>query len=126
MVQNFMFKYVFGNIKDIKLLFVIFTLCTCTFFVVVALILTSMPFNIQITKVLFQEYPKLQNLRGGWLLQKASGKFMKPNAFSCLILLPVLLLFFMCMFKRGQWTKENYFSAPRFPGLHSKNIESLL
>ncbi|XP_042619485.1 uncharacterized protein LOC109072616 isoform X2 [Cyprinus carpio] len=29
--------------------------------------------HTEITKVLIQEYPKLQNLRGGWLLQKASG-----------------------------------------------------
>ncbi len=42
----------------------------------------SMPSNIQITKVLLQEYPKLQNVRGGWLLQKVSGKFMIPKAFS--------------------------------------------
>uniref|UniRef100_A0A8C2DYB6 HECT-type E3 ubiquitin transferase n=1 Tax=Cyprinus carpio TaxID=7962 RepID=A0A8C2DYB6_CYPCA len=38
--------------------------------------------HTEITKVLLQEYPKLQNLRGGWLPQKASGKFMIPNAFT--------------------------------------------
>ncbi len=78
-----------------------------------------MPSNIQITKVLLQEYPKLQNLRGGWLLQKASGKFMIPNAFSCFILSSKLFLFFTYLFKRGQWTKENHISDPGFPELHS-------
>ncbi|XP_073805177.1 uncharacterized protein [Danio rerio] len=29
--------------------------------------------HTEITKVLLQEYPKLQSLRGGWLLQRASG-----------------------------------------------------
>ncbi|XP_073709377.1 uncharacterized protein [Misgurnus anguillicaudatus] len=29
--------------------------------------------HTEITKVLLQEYPKLQNIKGGWLLQKASG-----------------------------------------------------
>ncbi|KTF88788.1 hypothetical protein cypCar_00019364, partial [Cyprinus carpio] len=37
------------------------------------ILLVFLPSNIQITKVLLQEYPKLQNLRGGWLPQKASG-----------------------------------------------------
>jgi hypothetical protein len=36
--------------------------------------LSVISFDIQITRVLLEEYPKLRDLRGGWLLQKAAGE----------------------------------------------------
>lgn len=31
-------------------------------------------FFLQITRTLFEEYPKLQQVHGGWLFQKATGE----------------------------------------------------
>ncbi len=103
MAENRMFRYVLDKrfLHDVLL----FTCLLLYYFKKEEQFYPFMASNIQITKVL-QEYPKLQNLRGGWLIQKASGKIMIPNAFSCFILSSKLFLFFTYLFKRGSGQRK--------------------